>query len=167
MRRTSVVLGGLLLGACAIPNTIAGLDTTSPPPAFGRPGWVRFCGSVGAWVGGLAGGVVSIVTLPVTYPISLLAGDGLADNGKSEFLLFPAMAGAAIGHGPSDSVDYVFRRAWVGGGASATTYDHVPMQPAALPRTRAAEAPAQQPAVKGPGAPGSGAEGSPAGREVP
>lgn len=144
MRRTPIALAGLLLGACAIPNTIAGLGDTSPPPEFGRPGWVRFCGSVGAWVGGLGGGVLSIVALPVTYPLSLLAGDNLADNGKNEFLLFPATTLAAIGHamlgGGTDVLDYTFRRAWVGSDDPTTSYSFVPMEPPAMPK--AAPAPA-------------------------
>ena len=37
----------LLLGACAIPNTIELLDAHDPPPEFGRPAWVRTSAGIG------------------------------------------------------------------------------------------------------------------------
>ncbi len=138
MKRTCFSLVGLLLGACAIPNTIEGLGDRSPPPEFGRPGWVRVCAGVGAWVGGIGGGVVAIVLLPITYPVSLLASDGLGEHSKGEFMLFPALGGAAIGHclfgTPPDVVDWVFRRAWVGGADPVNSYEIVPMDGPIVPR---------------------------------
>ena len=136
MRRCSVsILLGFLLGACAIPETIEALDDRSPPPEFGRPGWVRVSAGIGAWVGGILGGVVSIVALPITYPLSLIADDGLGEHASDEFMLFPAMVGASIGHAvlgtPPDLVDYMFRRVWTDSSPPLTSYEFVPMQSAA------------------------------------
>ena len=106
----------LLAGACSVPQTIADLQDRSPPPAYGRPGWVRTSAGVGAWIGGVLGGAVSVVLLPVTYPLSLAVGDNLGDGSRTDFLFFPATGGAALGHfligTPPDMLDYVFRRAW-------------------------------------------------------
>lgn len=144
MRRTSILLSGLLLGACALPNTIESLDHRAPPPEFGRPGWVRTCAGVGAWVGGIIGGAVSVVLLPVTWPISELAGDGLGEQAGSEFMLWPALTGASFGHAflglPADVLDYGFRRVWVEPSPPLTGYDFVPMVPMALPEGSAASA---------------------------
>ena len=138
MPRFPVLLCCALPGACALPNTIEALGDRSPPPEFGRPAWVRTAAGVGAWVGGIAGGVVSIVLLPVNYPLGLLADDGLGEHGGNEFLLWPAIGGAALGHAllgaPMDSVDWMFRRAWTGGGtAIENTYEVVPLAPVELP----------------------------------
>lgn len=144
--RRSVALLALLASACAIPNTIESLDSAQPPPEFGRPAWVRVCAGTGAWVGGITGGLVSIVLLPITWPISELAGDALGEQGKSEFLFFPAMGLAAVGHGflgmPADVLDWTFRRVWVGGTDPVNSYEWVPMPAAEKPK--AAE-PAQKP----------------------
>ena len=139
MRRCSVsILLSCLLGACAIPNTIEALDDRSPPPEFGRPGWVRVPAGVGAWIGGIVGGVASIVVLPITYPLSLIADDGLGEHAASEFMLFPAMVGASIGHAvlgtPLDLVDYTCRRMWCDPSPPLTNYEFVPMQDAAPPQ---------------------------------
>ncbi|MCU0862543.1 MAG: hypothetical protein MUC36_02010 [Planctomycetes bacterium] len=151
MRRSSVVLSGLLLGACAIPNTIESLDDRTPPPEFGRPVWVRTCAGVGAWIGGIGGGIASVVLLPVTWPISKVAGDSLGEQASSEFVLFPAIAGASFGHAffglPADVLDYGFRRVWVEPSPPLTGYDFVPMVPMVLPEA----------------APGAGGEGAGAG----
>jgi hypothetical protein len=138
MSRTCLPLCCLLLGACAIPNTIEQLDAKNPPPEFGRPGWVRTSAGIGAWIGGIVGGVVSIVALPITYPLSLLAEDGLGEQSSSDFLLWPAMGGAALGHAalgaPTDVLDYVFRRAWTGGGTEVeNSYEWTPMLPPTVP----------------------------------
>ena len=96
--------------------TLDDLQQHSPPPAFGRPGWVRTSAGVGGWIGGIAGGIVSVVALPITYPISLLAADSLREGSQRDFLFFPATGGAALGHfllgTPPDMIDYVFHRAW-------------------------------------------------------
>lgn len=138
-RCKAYLLLGVLFGACAIPETIESLDDRSPPPEFGRPMWVRVPAGVGAWVGGIVGGVASIVLLPVTYPLSLLASDGLGEHASSEFVLFPAMVGASIGHAvlgtPPDLLDYVFHRAWSdSSSAPLNTYELVPMPAAAIPQ---------------------------------
>jgi len=137
MIRSTFVLCGLLLGSCAIPNTIVQLDDRCPPPEFGRPGWVRVCAGTGAWVGGVVGGVVSIVLLPITWPVSLLAGDGFSEQASSEFMLFPAIGGAAFGHAflgvPADSLSWIFWRAWTDSSSPAYSYEMVPMIAPAVP----------------------------------
>ncbi len=129
---------GLLLCSCAASGTIDRLGNSCPPSDFGRPGWVRTFAGVGAWTGGILGTVVSIVALPITYPISLLAEDEFAAGGRTEFLMFPASGGAAFGHAllgcPPDVVDYVFRRAWVGGEDPVNSYEIVPIEAMPLPR---------------------------------
>lgn len=141
MRRTMralLCLFPLLLGSCAIPNSIESYGETCPPPEFGRPGWVRAFAGTGAWIGGIVGGVVSIVILPITYPISLLADDELGESGTSEFLFWPAIGGAALGHAalgcPPDVVDYLFRRAWIDSPDPVTSYEFVPMANPEVPR---------------------------------
>ena len=130
--RRSIALSALLLSGCTVSHGIDTLASACPPPEFGRPLWVRFFAGTGAWIGGIAGGVVSVAALPITYPISLLA-----ENGQAEFLFFPAMGGAAVGHallgGASDVVDYTFRRAWVGSDDPVTRYDYVPAEGPPLP----------------------------------
>lgn len=136
MKRASFVLG-VLLGACAIPETIESLDDRSPPPEFGRPRWVRVPAQAGAWIGGIVGGAVSIVLLPVTWPLSRIADDGLGEHASSEFMLFPAMVGASLGHAllgtPPDLVDYFGRRVWGDSSPPITDYEYVPMQQPARP----------------------------------
>lgn len=133
----------LLATSCAIPNTIEALGDRSPPPEFGRPGWVRACAGVGGWVGGIVGGVVSIVTLPVTYPLSLLADDGLGEHASGEFLLAPAVGLSAVGHCaigmPADLIDFVFRRAWVDSPDPVTRFDFVPLEGPEFPRSEEAQ----------------------------
>ena len=128
----------IALGACAVPNGIETLDASSPPPEFGRPAWVRTCAGVGAWVGGIGGGLVSIVLLPITFPISLLAEDGLGEHSSGEFLFFPALGGASVGHClfgmPPDVLDYFFRRLWVGTDDPIARFDFIPMAGPAVPR---------------------------------
>ncbi len=134
--RLAVVMLGAL-AACALPHAIESLEDRSPPPEFGRPTWVRVSAGVGAWFGGILGGVVSIVALPITYPLSLLAEDGLGEQASSELMLFPALAGASIGHAllgtPPDALDYVFRRAWSDSSPPITDYSFIPLEGPALP----------------------------------
>lgn len=126
-----------LLSACAIPRTVDRLHDTCPPPEFGRPGWVRFLAASGAWIGGIVGGAISVVVLPVTYPISLLAGDAFSEGGREEFLLFPAVGLATAGHfmlgAPADVIDHVLYRAWFVDPLPESSYDLVPMQPPQTP----------------------------------
>jgi hypothetical protein len=111
------VLPILMCTSCTIPNTIEMLGDQSPPPEFGRPGWVRAFAGVGGWAGGIIGGVASIATLPITYPLSLWADEGLGDHSADELILAPAVSMAAVGHAiiglPADLLDWTFRRAWV------------------------------------------------------
>ena len=132
MRRAILLGPFLLLSGCAVGDTIQRFERC-PPAEFGRPGWVRASAGTGAWIGGIAGGIVSVVLLPVTWPLSLAASDGLGDASRTELMLWPVSGGAAIGHCllglPTDSVDYVFRRAWVGEEMPANTYELVPLEP--------------------------------------
>jgi len=138
MKFVPLTLCAMLLGSCAIKTNIDTLGAECPPPEFGRPGWVRACAGTGAWIGGVLGGLVSIVALPISYPISLLADDGLNEHTRMEFLLWPAMGGAAIGHallgGPPDALDYVFHRAWVDSPSPVTSYELIPMADPAVPK---------------------------------
>ena len=107
---------------------------------------MRVFAGVGAWTGGIVGGVASIVLLPITWPISLLASDGLGEHSSTEFMFFPALGGAAIGHcllgAPPDLVDYVFRRAWVDSPDPVNSYELVPLDGPTLPRVEPAPSPA-------------------------
>ena len=122
----------ILLSGCVIPRTVDRLQASSPPPEFGRPGWVRAMAGTGAWVGGVVGGVASIALLPVTYPLSWLAQDSLGEAGSEELLFFPAVGLAATGHfllgGPPDVLDHVFRRAWLSEPPPANTYELIPIE---------------------------------------
>ena len=129
-----------LLAACVGPgeerhpkNVENTLATTSPPEDFERPTWVRESARVGAAAGGLLGGVIAIGILPVTYPISLATEDHQSDDARMDFLLFPMVGGASIGHvfvgAPLDSVDLVCRRVWVGEELPAQEYQLVEMKP--------------------------------------
>lgn len=141
LRPASAVALLLLSSACALPTAIESLDDTSPPPEFGRPGWVRGAAKVGAWVGGVPGVVASVVLLPVTWPLSQLADEGLGEMAADEFVLFPALACASVGHSlfalPCDTVDYLGRRVWTEP-TPMPAYDFVPMPPAATPQAAAA-----------------------------
>jgi hypothetical protein len=143
MRHRFAIVWLGVLAACAIPDTIESLDDRSPPPEFGRPAWVRTSAGVGAWVGGILGGVVSIVALPITYPLSLLAEDGLGETASSEFVLWPALACASVGHAvlgtPPDMLDYLFRRAWCDSSPPITDYSFLPLEGPRLPEPPPAE----------------------------
>lgn len=103
------------LAACSAPGVVADLGE-APPPELGRPGWVRTSARVGAWLGAVPGAAVSVVLLPVTYPISLLAEEPLGYS-RTEFLFAPVTLGASIGHfalgAPADALHYLGYRAWV------------------------------------------------------
>jgi hypothetical protein len=143
--KPGLVCLSLLLGACSIPTTVERLGEQSPPPELGRPAWVKVCAGAGAWVGGIVGGVVSIVALPVSYPISLLADDRLGEQGTDEFLFWPAGALASVGHtflgAPMDSLDWMFRRAWVDQPDPVAEASFVPLPGPNVP-TASAPAPA-------------------------
>jgi len=140
MRRLSAMflLPALICTSCAIPNTVEMLGDHSPPPEFGRPAWVRACAGVGGWVGAIVGGVISIGTLPVTYPLSLAADEGLGEHSSDELILAPAIGMSAVGHClfgiPADFVDWTFYRAWVTPHDPVTDYDWTPLDPMALPK---------------------------------
>jgi hypothetical protein len=117
----------LLFAACSLLPVSAGcagprsadldsFDQESPAPELGRPGWVRIPARIGAYLGGFAGLIVSVVALPVTFPISLIADESLG-QARTEFVLFPAYTMAGSGHfllgGPFDLVHWIAWRAWV------------------------------------------------------
>lgn len=140
-----------LLASCAIPSTIGKLGERDQPPELGRSRWVRICAGTGAWVGGVIGGVVSVALLPIDYPLSLLASDGLGERTRSDFLWWPALGGAALGHaalgGPADVLDYLGYRVWTQRCDLRHHFDQVPMAEATLP------VPNQPPAAPKPSAP--------------
>jgi hypothetical protein len=116
LRSASAVACLFLSCACSVPSLVESLDDRSPPPDFGRAGWVRGVAKVGAWIGAVPGTVASGVLLPVTWPLSLAVEDGIDGGSADEFLLFPMLACASVGHSlfalPCDAVDYVGRRVW-------------------------------------------------------
>lgn len=140
MRRLSrwSVLPVLMFTSCAIPNTIEMLGDRSPPPEFGRPGWVRAVAGVGGWVGGIIGGVASIATLPISYPLSLWADEGLGEHSADELILAPAVGMAAFGHTlfglPVDLFDWTFRRAWIDNIDPITDFNLTPLDGYEVPR---------------------------------
>jgi hypothetical protein len=89
-------------------------------------------------IGGVIGGVGSIVLLPVTYPISLLADDGFGEQASGDFILFPAIGLAAVGHCllgmPADLLDWSCRRIWVDQPDPVMSYEWVPLEAPVLPR---------------------------------
>ena len=118
MRRAPTLAGLLLAGlaSCSFPAVTANLREESPPPELGRPEWVTAPANVGSIVGGAVGGIASIVLLPITWPISLLAEEPLGQD-RDEFLFLPVSLGAGAGHfllgAPFDTLDWSFRRAWI------------------------------------------------------
>ncbi|MFN6145533.1 MAG: hypothetical protein ACK5AL_04145 [Planctomycetota bacterium] len=116
LRSASAVACLLLSCACSVPSLVESLDDRSPPPDFGRAGWVRGVAKVGAWIGAVPGTVASGVLLPVTWPLSLAVEDGIDGGSADELLLFPMLACASVGHSlfalPCDAVDYFGRRVW-------------------------------------------------------
>ncbi len=137
MRRCLAILVLSLLGACTIPQTVANLDSESPPAELGRSSWVRYSARAGGWLGAVAGGVVSVVFLPITYPISLIYDEPLG-MARSEFLWGGVSAGASTGHfllgAPTDFVDYAFYRAWADS-PRPTDYEYTPQKPPTGPET--------------------------------
>ena len=132
-----ILLLVLPFGGCAIPNVIEALNDRCPPPEFGRPGWVRTVAGIGGVVGGVIGGVGSIVLLPVTYPISLLADDGFGEQASGDFVLFPAIGLAAVGHcllgTPADILDWSCRRVWIDQPDPVMSYEWVPLEGPVMP----------------------------------
>lgn len=144
MRSWSPAIGLLMVAACNVPTVVDGLEREAPPPGFGRPGWVRVPARAGAWIGGVAGALVSVAALPITYPVSLLAEEPLGMS-RQEFLFAPVSSGAALGHfglgAPLDMLHYVAYRAWVEH-PRPYDYDLTPMQPPVEPA--AADKPADK-----------------------
>lgn len=137
MRRSCFALLLLLCCSCAVTRTVDALEDRSPPPEFGRPAWVRTVAGIGAWAGAVVGGVASIVLLPVTWPLSEVAGEGLG-NAKGDVMFFPAVTCAAAGHGlfglPVDFLDYTCRRMWIGGTPMPeNSYAMVPLEGPRVP----------------------------------
>jgi hypothetical protein len=121
----------LSCSACTIPEVLSDLDRSSPPLELGRPPWVRNTARVGAVTGGLLGGLVSIVVLPITYPLSLLADEPLGVS-REQFRFAPVTAFASTGHvlfgGPADAIDWTVRRAWRDDDVPAD-YEFTPARP--------------------------------------
>jgi hypothetical protein len=147
MARRSLALVLLLAASCSMPESFSDLDEHCPPPEHGRPGWVRACAKVGAFVGAVPGAVFSVVALPITWPMTLIADEPLGKT-KSEVMLFPLTACAAAGHfllgTPADSVHWVCYRAWTEPPKPAS-YEWTPMAP---PRGVSPETPASAPQKK-------------------
>lgn len=140
MRRAVCIALLLLASACTVSNAVEKMQRESPPAELGRPEWVRSAAGTGAWIGGSVGLLVSVVLLPVSYPLSLLADEplGLA---KREFLWWPTYGGAATGHfllgAPTDFLDFTFHRAWTGTPSPAERdFGFTPMEPPVGPAAR-------------------------------
>jgi hypothetical protein len=116
------------------------LDDSSPPPEFGRPLWVRTCAGVGGYLGAIIGGVASIATLPITYPLSLMADEGLGEHSADELILAPAIGMSAVGHvffgTPADVLDWMFHRAWVDPIDPITDFTMTPLDNFAPPKAQ-------------------------------
>ena len=122
-RSLAILLAALAVGVtspgCVLQRTVRDMEQTGPNPDHGRPGWIQGVATGGAWIGGAVGGLVSVVLLPITYPIDLLAEEEGEPRSHSDARLWFAMeACAAVGHvgfaWPLDGADYLVRRAWVG-----------------------------------------------------
>lgn len=166
MRITAVVLP-LLLAGCTVPSTVHRLDSEAPPPELGRPDWVRIPARIGAWIGAIGGAVVSVAALPVTLPVATFADEPLG-YAKSEFVFLPVAAGASAGHfvlgAPADTVDFLFRRAWVER-EGPPPYDFVPMAPPQGPEPE--DLPAIQPVSPSTEEPPAPTQSSPPSGEQP
>ena len=129
--RSGIILAiASLMGSCSFSQAVGELDRESPPPELGRPVYVRYTARTGAWLGGLVGAVGSLITLPVTYPISLAADEPLGYS-RDEFLFWAVSVGASAGHfllgAPVDTLDFVVRRAWVTA-PEPTNYEFTPAE---------------------------------------
>ena len=144
------------LCACSAPKVVSDLDGESPPPELGRPGWVRVTAKVGAVAGAGVGAVASLILLPITFPISLLADEPLGRS-KEEFLFAPVSIGASTGHfllgAPADGVHFVLVRAWRDE-PPPMSYDYTPVSPPVGPAA-AESPPASRPATQPESAPAS------------
>jgi hypothetical protein len=142
MKPQFFIAASLVFAACGSVAPVSDLDRY-PPPEFGRPGWVRFCAGTGGLIGGIAGAVVSVALLPVSYPLTMAAEDGLGDSSRNELLLWPVSTLSATGHcllgAPLDGVDYVFRRAWTEEPSPANPFELVPMAPPKVGGSAAAD----------------------------
>ena len=105
----------LLCVACTLPSVVDRLEAESPDPALGRPAWVRAPATAGAWLCGALGSAVSIVLLPITWPLAKVADEPLNDDAP-QLVWAPVAVGAGAGHflfgAPFDALDFMFRRAW-------------------------------------------------------
>lgn len=132
-----------MFSSCAIPSTLEMMGDLSPPPEFGRPVWVRTCAGIGGWFGAIIGGVASIATLPLTYPLSLLADEGLGEHSADELILAPAIGMSAVGHAflglPADFLDWTFHRAWVTPVDPVANFTLTPLDGFEAPKVQAAK----------------------------
>ena len=131
MRKAALVGLLALVTSCTVPSTFSDLDENCPPPEYGRPGWVRTSAKVGAWVGAVPGALLTVLCLPVTFPLTWLAEEPLGRS-KNEVIYFPLTACASAGHflfgAPVDSLHWVFYRAWTDQ-PSPVGYELVPAAP--------------------------------------
>lgn len=141
----AIILIGCLQ-SCALNRAVNTLDNESPPQELGRPEWVRYSARTGSWLGGIGGLVLSIGTLPFTYPISVLADEPLGYS-KQEFLYLPTAVSASVGHVafgvPVDFLDWFFYRAWIDA-PPPVDYEYTPQPPPAslvVPETTTEEQP--------------------------
>ena len=115
MGRRALTLVLLFCASCAGPDTFSELEQNCPPPEYGRPGWVRACAKVGAFAGAVPGVILTVLALPITYPLTLIADEPLGKS-KKELLFFPLTTCASAGHfilgAPPDSLHWIFYRAW-------------------------------------------------------
>jgi hypothetical protein len=131
-----VALLGLVLwtASCSLPEAVASLEDHAPDPDLGRPVAVRNAASVGAWLGGSIGAVLSIATLPVTWLITTIDEEPFGQD-RSEFLWAPVSIGAGAGQflvgAPIDSLDFVLRRAWTADGPIDIREQPAPARPSA------------------------------------
>ena len=138
--RAFLLLAVVSLTGCSsfskVVHTVDRQDRFGPPNDFARPGYVRYTARTGAWLGGVVGAFGSIATLPLTWPLTLVADEPLGCS-KDELLFWGISAGAGGGHflfgAPVDSVDWVFRRAWVDAPA-VTGFEFTPADAPLEPR---------------------------------
>ena len=135
MRQAAALSLLALIGSCSTPTALADLDENCPPPEYGRPGWVRASAKVGAWLGAVPGALLTVICLPVTWPLTLIAEEPLG-HAKNEVIFFPLSFCASAGHfvlgAPADSVHWVFYRAWTDQ-PSPVGYSFVPASPPKVP----------------------------------
>jgi hypothetical protein len=110
IRRCLAVLLAVSAASCSLPEAVARLEDHAPAPELGRPGWVQGTARIGAYLGGVVGGLGAIVTFPVMKVLTLAAGDALGADDQ-DLLYAPVAIGAGAGHvvfgAPLDALSYL------------------------------------------------------------